>query len=352
MKDIILTGDRPTGNLHIGHFVGSVRTRLDIQEKGGYDKFYIMIADTQALTDNAKNADKVTNNVIQVVLDYLSAGIDPEKTCIFIQSQVPELFEITSYFMNLVTLARLKRNPTVKSEIGMRGFDNTIPAGFMCYPISQAADILAFNATIIPVGGDQMPMIEQTREIATSFNSTYGEVFSLPKGVLPNIKACERLPGTDGKLKMSKSVGNCIYLKDSADEIKRKIMNAYTDPNHIKVSDPGQIEGNVVFTYLEAFANDDYFVKYLPEYKNLDELKNHYKKGGLGDVKVKMFLNNILQEILAPIREKRAKLEQNIDKIYDMLFKNAKLASEEAAKTLQKMKEKMGLNYSEYLTKK
>ncbi len=351
MKNIILTGDRPTGNLHIGHFVGSVRTRLKIQEKGDYEKFYIMIADTQALTDNAKNVDKVTNSVIQVVLDYLSAGIDPEKTCIFIQSLVPELFEITSYFMNLVSVARLKRNPTVKSEIGMRGFENTIPAGFLCYPISQAADILAFNANIIPVGNDQLPMIEQTREIASTFNSTYGEVFTLPKAVLPEIKACERLPGTDGKLKMSKSVGNCIYLKDSPEEIKQKIMSAYTDPDHIKVSDPGKIEGNIVFIYLDAFCKDEHFAKYLPEYKNLDELKAHYQRGGLGDVKVKLFLNNIMQEVLAPIRERRAYYEQNIDKIYQMLFKNSEEASKEARKTLENMKEKMALNYKEIAKK-
>ncbi len=351
MKKIILTGDRPTGNLHIGHYVGSIRTRLAIQEKGDYEKFYIMIADTQALTDNAKNVDKVTNNVIQVVLDYLSAGIDPEKTCIFIQSLVPELFEITSYFMNLVSVARLKRNPTVKSEISMRGFENTIPAGFLCYPISQAADILAFNANIIPVGNDQLPMIEQTREIANTFNSTYGEVFTLPNAVLPEIKACERLPGTDGKLKMSKSLGNCIYLKDSAEEIKQKIMSAYTDPDHIKVSDPGKIEGNVVFTYLDAFCKDEHFAKYLPDYKNLDELKNHYQKGGLGDVKVKLFLNNIMQETLSPIREKRAQYEQNIDKIYEMLFKNSEEASKEARKTLEKMKEKMALNYKNFAKK-
>lgn len=351
MKKIILTGDRPTGNLHIGHYVGSIRTRLAIQEKGDYEKFYIMIADTQALTDNAKNVDKVTNNVIQVVLDYLSAGIDPEKTCIFIQSLVPELFEITSYFMNLVSVARLKRNPTVKSEISMRGFENTIPAGFLCYPISQAADILAFNANIIPVGNDQLPMIEQTREIANTFNSTYGEVFTLPNAVLPEIKACERLPGTDGKLKMSKSLGNCIYLKDSAEEIKQKIMSAYTDPDHIKVSDPGKIEGNVVFTYLDAFCKDEHFSKYLPDYKNLDELKNHYQKGGLGDVKVKLFLNNIMQETLSPIRERRAQYEQNIDKIYEMLFKNSEEASKEARKTLEKMKEKMALNYKNFAKK-
>ena len=351
MKKIILTGDRPTGNLHIGHYVGSIRTRLAIQEKGDYEKFYIMIADTQALTDNAKNVDKVTNNVIQVVLDYLSAGIDPEKTCIFIQSLVPELFEITSYFMNLVSVARLKRNPTVKSEIAMRGFENTIPAGFLCYPISQAADILAFNANIIPVGNDQLPMIEQTREIANTFNSTYGEVFTLPNAVLPEIKACERLPGTDGKLKMSKSLGNCIYLKDSAEEIKQKIMSAYTDPDHIKVSDPGKIEGNVVFTYLDAFCKDEHFSKYLPDYKNLDELKNHYQKGGLGDVKVKLFLNNIMQETLSQIRERRAQYEQNIDKIYEMLFKNSEEASKEARKTLEKMKEKMALNYKNFAKK-
>lgn len=349
MKNIILTGDRPTGNLHIGHYVGSVRTRLAIQEKGGYDKFYIMIADTQALTDNSKNVDKVTNNVIQVVIDYLSAGLDPDKVCIFIQSQVPELFEITSYFMNLVSVARLKRNPTIKEEIKLRGFENTIPAGFLCYPISQAADILAFGANIIPVGGDQLPMIEQTREIANVFNSTYGEVFTLPNAVLPDIKACERLPGTDGKLKMSKSVGNCIYLKDDEATVKQKIMSAYTDPNHIKVSDPGKIQGNVVFTYLDAFCKDEHFKKYLPEYKNLDELKAHYKKGGLGDVKVKLFLNNIMQELLTPIRERRKELEKNIDKIYEMLFKNAAIASKEAQKTLENMKKNMGINYKKFI---
>ena len=296
MKNIILTGDRPTGNLHIGHYVGSIRTRLELQEKSGFDKFYIMIADTQALTDNHKNVDKVKNNIIQVAIDYLSAGINPDKVTIFIQSQVPSLFEITSYFMNLVSVARLKRNPTIKEEIKLRGFDNTLPIGFLNYPVSQAADILAFNSTIVPVGEDQLPMLEQAREIVSSFNNLYGEVLTMPKPLLPDNKKCLRLPGTDGKLKMSKSLGNCIYLCDDEITVKQKIMSAYTDPNHIKVSDPGKVEGNVVFTYLDAFCKDEHFSKYLPEYKNLDELKSHYQKGGLGDVKVKLFLNNIMQE--------------------------------------------------------
>ena len=350
MKNIILTADRPTGNLHIGHYVGSLANRVKLQNQGDYEKFYIMIADTQALTDNADNVDKVKNNIIQVALDYLSIGIDPEKVNIFIQSQVPELSEITMYFMNLVTVARLNRNPTIKEEIKQRGFANQMPVGFMCYPISQAADILAFNANLIPVGEDQEPMLEQAREIARAFNSTYGEkVFIEPKSLLPETKTQARLVGLDGKLKMSKSAGNCIYLKDEPEVIKQKVMSAYTDPNHIKISDPGKVEGNVVFEYLDAFATDESFKKYLPEYKNLQELKDHYRKGGLGDVKIKLFLNNVLQELLVPIRERRKKLEQNIDQIYKMLFKNADEARKVAQETLLKMKEAMGIDYSKFL---
>lgn len=350
MKNIILTADRPTGNLHIGHYVGSLANRVKLQNQGDYDKFYIMIADTQALTDNADNVDKVKNNIIQVALDYLSIGIDSEKVNIFIQSQVPELSEITMYFMNLVTVARLNRNPTIKEEIKQRGFANQMPVGFMCYPISQAADILAFNANLIPVGEDQEPMLEQAREIARAFNSTYGKnVFVEPKSLLPETKAQARLVGLDGKLKMSKSAGNCIFLKDEPEVIKQKIMSAYTDPDHIKISDPGKVEGNVVFEYLDAFATEESFKKYLPEYKNLQELKDHYCKGGLGDVKIKLFLNNVLQEFLAPIREKRKVLEQNIDKIYRMLFKNAEEARKVAQETLLKMKGAMGIDYSKFL---
>ena len=351
MKKIILTGDRPTGNLHIGHYVGSIQTRLQLQNEGNFDEFYIMIADTQALTDNAKNVDKVKNNIIQVAIDYLSAGIDSKKVNIFIQSMVPSLFEITSYFMNLVTLSRLKRNPTIKEEIKLRGFENTIPVGFLTYPISQAADILAFNSTVLPVGDDQLPMIEQAREICKSFNSLYGNVLIEPKALLPKNQICARLPGLDGKAKMSKSLGNCIYLCDDEATVKQKIMNAYTDPNHIKVSDPGKIEGNMVFVYLDAFCKEEHFKKFLPEYKSLDELKEHYTKGGLGDVKVKLFLNNIIQEILTPIREKRKQLEQNIDSVYNMLFENSKKAEERAKETLTKMKNAMGLNYTNLLNK-
>ncbi len=352
MKKIILTGDRPTGNLHIGHYVGSIQNRLKLQDKGDYEKFYLMIADTQALTDNADNVDKVKNNIIQVAIDYLSAGIDPNKVTIFIQSQVPELAEMTMYFMNLVTLSRLTRNPTVKEETKIRGFTSSIPVGFMCYPISQAADILAFDANVVPVGDDQLPMIEQTREISRAFNSTYKKnVLVLPEALLPENEVCRRLVGTDGSAKMSKSAGNCIYLKDEPDVVKQKIMNAYTDPNHIKVSDPGQVEGNVVFEYLDAFCKDEHFLKYLPEYKNLEELKVHYRRGGLGDVKIKLFLNNIMQEILAPIREKRKELEKNVDEIYKMLFENGKKAREVAAQTLDRMKEAMGINYTHFLKK-
>lgn len=351
MKKIILTGDRPTGNLHIGHFVGSISNRLKLQEKGDYDKFYIMIADTQALTDNVDNVDKVKNNIIQVALDYLSVGIDPKKVNIFIQSQVPELAEMTMYFMNLVTVSRLNRNPTVKDEMKQRGFNSSIPAGFLCYPISQAADIVAFGTNCVPVGEDQLPMIEQTREIVRSFNNTYGEVLTMPEPLLPENKACLRLVGTDGGLKMSKSAGNCIYLKDEPEVIKQKVMNCYTDPNHIKVSDPGRVEGNVVFAYLDAFAKPEHFSKYLPEYKDLEELKAHYRRGGLGDVKIKLFLNNILQELLEPIRNRRKELEKDIDGVYRMLFENSKEARKVASKTLLAMKQAMGIDYTKFLQK-
>ena len=352
MKDIILTGDRPTGNLHLGHYVGSIKNRLKFQNEYDYEKFYIMIADTQALTDNHDNVDRVKNNIIQVAIDYISAGIDPKKVNIFIQSMVPELTEITSYFMNLVTVSRLQRNPTIKEEIKQRGFEKTIPIGFLNYPVSQAADILAFQTSLVPVGDDQLPMIEQTREIVNSFNNTYKPetpVFTLPKAVIPESKICRRLPGLDGKLKMSKSAGNAIYLCDDSKTVKQKIMSAYTDPNHIRVEDPGQIEGNIVFAYLDAFCEDNHFKKYLPEYNNLDELKAHYKKGGLGDVKVKNFLFNIIEEILVPIREKRQYCLNHINDIYQMLFDNSEKASNEARKTLDKMKNAMGINYKKLL---
>lgn len=352
MKDIILTGDRPTGNLHLGHYVGSLYNRIKLQNQNEYDKFYIMIADTQALTDNAERVDKVKNNIIQLAIDYLSAGIDPNKVNIFIQSMVPELFEMTSYFMNFVTVSRLQRNPTIKDEIKQRGFDKTIPIGFLNYPVSQAADILAFGSTIVPVGEDQLPMIEQTREIVDSFNNIYTpveKVFNKPKALLPEEEICRRLPGLDGKVKMSKSAGNSIYLCDDEKTVKEKVMSAYTDPTHIKITDPGKVEGNVVFSYLDAFAREEHFVKYLPEYKNLEELKAHYRKGGLGDVKIKLFLNNILQELLSPIREKRKYLENHINEIYQMLFDNSKKASEEAKVVLNKMKDAMGLDYTKLI---
>ena len=305
MKKIILTGDRPTGKLHIGHYVGSLKRRVELQNSGEFDEIFIMIADAQALTDNADNPEKVRQNIIEVALDYLSCGLDPAKSTLFIQSQIPELTELSFYYMNLVTVARLQRNPTVKSEIAMRNFEASIPVGFFTYPISQAADITAFKATTVPVGEDQEPMIEQTREIVRKFNSVYGDALVGPEILLPDNQACLRLPGTDGKAKMSKSLGNCIYLSDTEADVKKKVMSMYTDPNHIQVSDPGQIEGNTVFTYLDAFCKADAFEKYLPDYKNLDELKDHYKRGGLGDVKVKKFLNSVLQEELAPIRARR-----------------------------------------------
>ena len=352
MKDIIMTGDRPTGNLHIGHYIGSLKKRIDLQNNHDFDKFYIMIADTQALTDNHDKVDKVKNNIIQVAIDYISAGIDPNKVCIFIQSMVPSLTEMTSYFMNLVTLARLQRNPTIKEEIKLREFENSLPIGFINYPVSQASDILAFGTTLVPVGDDQLPMIEQTREIVNSFNFTYKPekpIFAMPKAVVPEAKYERRLPGLDGRAKMSKSLGNCIYLCDDADTVKAKIMSAYTDPNHIRVSDPGQVEGNMVFAYLDAFCTDAHFEKYLPEYKNLDEVKDHYRRGGLGDVKIKIFLYNIINELLTPIRQRREECLNHIDEIYNMLFKNSEKAERVAKARVKKMKEAIGIDYKKLL---
>ncbi len=346
MKKIVLTGDRPTGRLHLGHYVGSIKNRIKIQNEGNYDEMYIMIADSQALTDNYDNPKKVKDNVLEVALDYLACGLDPKKCIIFIQSQVSELTELTFYYMNLVTVARLFRNPTVKNEIALRGFEESIPSGFLNYPVSQTADITAFKANIIPVGIDQLPMIEQAREIVRKFNTIYGETLVEPKEMLPEETAC-RLPGIDGKAKMSKSLGNCIYLSDSEDEIKRKVMMMYTDPNHIKVEDPGKVEGNVVFTYLDIFANEYYFNKYLNEYKNLDELKAHYQKGGLGDIKIKRFLNDILQEELRPIRERREELSKDKEKIYNILKEGTAIARETAKKTLKEVKKAMQIDYFE-----
>ena len=346
MAKIILTGDRPTGKLHIGHYVGSLKRRVELQNSGEYDKIFIMIADAQALTDNADNPDKIRENIIEVALDYLACGIDPAKSTILIQSQIPELTELSFYYMNLVTVSRLQRNPTVKSEIQMRNFEASIPVGFFTYPISQAADITAFQATTVPVGEDQMPMIEQTKEIVHKFNTVYGEALTDPEILLPDNKACMRLPGIDGKAKMSKSLGNCIYLSDDAETVKNAIMRKmYTDPNHIQVSDPGQIEGNMVFTYLDAFCNDEQFERYLPEYKNLDELKEHYQRGGLGDVKVKKFLINVLDEELEPIRQRRHEYEKDIAYVYDVLKKGSEEAREVAAKTLADVKNAMRINY-------
>lgn len=348
-ENIILTGDRPTGNLHIGHYVGSLKQRVLLQNKGDYDKMYIMIADTQALTDNAGNPQKIRNNVLEVMLDYLSVGLEPEKVTFFVQSEIKALPEIMAYYMNLVTLSRLLRNPTIKSEIKFRGFDNEnkgIPVGFANYPISQASDITAFKANLIPVGEDQLPMIEQTREIVRSFNSTYkNEVLVEPKAYIPENKICSRLPGTDGNAKMSKSLNNCIYLCDDKETVKAKIRNMYTDPNHIKVTDPGNVEGNVVFTYLDAFSTMEHFEKYLPEYKNLDELKEHYKRGGLGDVKIKNFLNMIMEELLQPIRERRKYYEKRLPEVFKILQKGTIEANKVAESTLAEIKEVIGINY-------
>ena len=345
MSKIILTGDRPTGRLHVGHYVGSLKRRVELQNSGEYDKVFIMIADAQALTDNIENPEKVRQNILEVALDYLSVGLDPTKTTLFIQSQIPELTELTFYYMDLVTVARLQRNPTVKNEIILRNFEASIPVGFFTYPISQAADITAFKATTVPVGEDQLPMIEQTREIVRKFNSVYAEVLVEPDALLPDNKACLRLPGTDGKAKMSKSLGNCIYLADSAEDVKKKIMSMYTDPEHLQVSDPGHLEGNTVFTYLDAFCRPEHFERYLPEYANLDELKGHYQRGGLGDVKVKKFLNNIVQEELEPIRQRRKEYEKDIPEVYQILKRGSEAAREVAAQTLSEVKSAMKINY-------
>lgn len=345
MSKIILTGDRPTGRLHVGHYVGSLRQRVQLQNSGAYDKVYIMIADAQALTDNAEHPEKVRKNIIEVALDYLACGLDPAKSTLFIQSMVPQLTELTFYYMNLVTVSRLQRNPTVKNEIKMRNFEASIPTGFFCYPISQAADITAFRATVVPVGEDQLPMLEQCKEIVHKFNSVYGETLVDPDIMLPQNDACLRLPGIDGKAKMSKSLGNCIYLSDEPEDIKKKVMSMYTDPDHVRVEDPGKIEGNTVFTYLDAFSTEEHFAKFLPDYANLDELKAHYKRGGLGDVKVKKFLNNVLQDVLEPIRERRHYWEQRIPEVYEILRAGSKEAETAAAATLHDVREAMRINY-------
>ncbi len=344
-EKIILTGDRPTGKLHIGHYVGSLRRRVELQNSGLYDKIFVFEADGQALTDNIDNPEKIRQNVIEVALDYLSVGLDPAKSTIFIQSQIPELCELTFYYMDLVTVSRLQRNPTVKTEIQMRNFETSIPVGFFVYPISQAADITAFKATTVPVGEDQEPMLEQAREIVRRFNYIYGETLVEPEILLPDNAACLRLPGTDGKAKMSKSLGNCIYLSDPADEVEKKVRSMYTDPTHIKVSDPGKLEGNTVFTYLDAFCRPEHFGRYLPDYPNLDELKAHYTRGGLGDVKVKKFLAAIMQEELEPIRERRKAFEKDIPAIYDMLKKGCEVAREVAAQTLSEVRRAMKIDY-------
>ncbi len=346
MKKIILTGDRPTGKLHMGHYVGSLKRRVELQNSGEFDDIYIMIADAQALTDNFDNPEKVRQNIIEVALDYLSVGLDPTKSTLFIQSMVPQLTELSFYYMNLVTVSRVQRNPTVKSEIQMRGFGGSIPVGFFCYPISQAADITAFKATLVPVGEDQLPMLEQTKEIVRSFNRIYNtDALVEPDIMLPDNDICRRLPGTDGKAKMSKSLGNCIYLSDDEKTAQQKIMNMYTDPTHIKVSDPGHLEGNTVFTYLDAFSKPEDFAKYLPEYKNLDELKEHYTRGGLGDVKIKRFLNSIVQAELEPIRARRREYEKDIAAVYDILKAGSDKAREVAEATLQDVKNAMQINY-------
>lgn len=348
MKNIILTGDRPTGPLHIGHYVGSLRNRVLIQNEGNYDEMYVFAADAQALTDNFDNPKKVRENVLEVAMDNLACGLDPNKITLFIQSEVPELTELTFYYMNLVTVSRLHRNPTVKEEIKIRGFEESIPAGFFTYPVSQSADITAFKANIVPVGEDQLPMVEQAREIVRKFNSIYNtDVLVEPNAKIPNTENERRLVGTDGNAKMSKSLDNCIYLKDSPEEIKRKVFSMYTDPNHIKVEDPGKVEGNTVFTYLDVFCKEDLFSKYLPEYKNLDELKEHYRKGGLGDMKIKRFLNDILQEELKPIRERREELERNPEYVLNVLKEGTMKARKKAGETLKEVKKAMMLNYFE-----
>ena len=345
MGKIILTGDRPTGRLHVGHYVGSLKRRVELQNSGQFDEIYIMIADAQALTDNADNPEKVRQNIIEVALDYLACGLDPAKSTLFIQSQVPELCEMTFYYMDLVTVSRLQRNPTVKTEIQMRNFETSIPVGFFTYPISQAADITAFKATTVPVGEDQAPMIEQTREIVHKFNTVYGGNLVEPEILLPDNKACLRLPGIDGKAKMSKSLGNCIYLSDSEEESKKKIMSMFTDPNHLRVQDPGQVEGNPVFIYLDAFSKDEDFAKYFPDYKNLAEMKEHYERGGLGDMKCKKFLNNVMQEFLAPIRARREEYEKDKEQLIEILKKGTQRAIEVSNETVSEIRNAIGINY-------
>lgn len=345
MEKIILTGDRPTGRLHLGHYVGSLRRRVELQNSGEFDKIFVMIADAQALTDNADNPEKVRQNVIEVALDYLSVGIDPTKTTIFIQTQVPELCELAFYYMNLVSVSRVQRNPTVKTEIKMRNFEQSIPVGFFCYPVSQASDITAFKATTVPVGEDQAPMIELTREIVNRFNHIYGPTLVEPEILLPSNAACLRLPGTDGKAKMSKSLGNCIYLSDTPKELKKKVNSMYTDPEHLTIDSPGHLEGNCPFIYLDAFSRDEHFERYLPDYKNLQELKDHYTRGGLGDGTVKKFLINVLEEELTPIRERRKMYEQDIPQVYEILRKGSEVARETAAKTLDEVRNAMKINY-------
>ncbi|CCZ67498.1 tryptophanyl-tRNA synthetase [Mediterraneibacter gnavus CAG:126] len=345
MGKIMLTGDRPTGRLHVGHYVGSLKRRVELQNTGDFDEMFVMIADAQALTDNADNPEKVRQNIIEVALDYLACGLDPEKCTLFIQSQIPQLCELSFYYMNLVTVSRLQRNPTVKSEIQMRNFEASIPVGFFTYPISQAADITAFKANVVPVGEDQLPMLEQTKEIVRKFNSVYGDTLVEPEILLPENQACLRLPGTDGKAKMSKSLGNCIYLSEEPDEIQKKVFSMFTDPTHIKVSDPGKLEGNIVFTYLDAFCRPEYFAEFLPDYANLQELKDHYTRGGLGDMKVKRFLNNVLQAELEPIRNRRKEYQKDIPYVYEILKKGSEKAEAVAEKTLQEVKASMKINY-------
>ena len=345
MGKIMLTGDRPTGRLHVGHYVGSLKRREELQNTGDFDEMFVMIADAQALTDNADNPEKVRQNIIEVALDYLACGLDPEKCTLFIQSQIPQLCELSFYYMNLVTVSRLQRNPTVKSEIQMRNFEASIPVGFFTYPISQAADITAFKANVVPVGEDQLPMLEQTKEIVRKFNSVYGDTLVEPEILLPENQACLRLPGTDGKAKMSKSLGNCIYLSEEPDEIQKKVFGMFTDPTHIKVSDPGKLEGNTVFTYLDAFCRPEYFAEFLPDYANLQELKDHYTRGGLGDMKVKRFLNNVLQAELEPIRNRRKEYQKDIPYVYEILKKGSEKAEAVAEKTLQEVKASMKINY-------
>ena len=347
MGKIILTGDRPTGKLHVGHYVGSLKRRVELQNSGEYDDIYIMIADAQALTDNADNPEKVRQNIIEVALDYLACGLDPSKSTLFIQSQIPELTELTTYYMNLVTVSRLQRNPTVKSEIKMRNFEASIPVGFFCYPISQASDITAFKATTVPTGEDQMPMVEQTQEIVHKFNSVYGDTLVEPKILLPENEACLRLPGIDGKAKMSKSLGNCIYLSEEPEEIKKKVMSMYTDPNHIRVEDPGSLEGNTVFMYLDAFSRPEHFAEFAPDYACLDEMKEHYQRGGLGDVKVKKFLNNVIQTELEPIRNRRKEYQKDIPYVYQVLKEGSEKARATAAQTLHEVRNAMKINYFE-----